>query len=412
MGVSYSLLATDDKHFSFVTALENMDYPSDHIDRYRVKVDRRTGQVGPADLISLSADTVKEAIQEATSGRHHATQVSRFTDGALSISYKIAVEDPSIEYVLQLRHHGDVASMNNFMQMISSSISSITLPVPAVYPIESYQHPIHGMGIQITEYVHGVMANQVYPKMDEQQKLSLVPQLARAIASIWEIPIPGRRLIGELKAQRNGDSTISLSIGPDRYNSLGGPFTSVSDYLRSYIRLRLIQLEKQQEVDEFKSIYLARIKAFVDGGMQNIPPVVEQIPVVAIHQDIGLHNIILSQDLTRINAIIDWEFCASAPFASLENIIEGFFRRQALNGFGEQYNNAAELRKAFWGAIPKWEAHYESEATRVFLEWYRFGSFLKVEWRSPELADLAKDSFWAENIRVVEAILSKYEKAW
>jgi hypothetical protein len=36
-------------------------------------------------------------------------------------------------------------------------------------------------------------------------------------------------------------------------------------------------------------------------------------------------------------AIIDWEFVASAPYASLHRVIEMLFRKSASNGFGAEY---------------------------------------------------------------------------
>jgi len=44
----------------------------------------------------------------------------------------------------------------------------------------------------------------------------------------------------------------------------------------------------------------------------------------------------------------------------------------------------------------------------VFLDWFRFGLFMKPEWRPSDLAAEERDDFWRENIRVVEDILAKY----
>ncbi|KAK7420722.1 hypothetical protein QQZ08_010257 [Neonectria magnoliae] len=57
------------------------------------------------------------------------------------------------------------------------------------------------------------------------------------------------------------------------------------------------------------------------------------------------------------------------------------FRKPALNGFGPEYDRADELREAFWGTIPDWKQWNQSEATQAFLEWFRFGLFMKPEWR-------------------------------
>lgn len=100
--------------------------------------------------------------------------------------------------------------------------------------------------------------------------------------------------------------------------------------------------------------------------MHYIPVVVEEIPVVAVHADMGPHNVILSPTTTTdIKAIIDWEFVASAPYASLHRVIEMLFRKSSPNGFGTEYAYADELRDAFWGAIPEWRTRNASEATRV-----------------------------------------------
>jgi hypothetical protein len=125
----------------------------------------------------------------------------------------------------------------------------------------------------------------------------------------------------------------------------------------------------------------------------------------------GLHNVIVSEQTpTEIQAVIDWEFVSSALYASLHRIIEMLFRRPAPNGFGAEYDGAGELRDAFWGAIPDWERWNRSEATRVFLEWFRFGLFMKPEWRPDGLAPEEKDCYWQENIRVMEGMLAKYSK--
>jgi len=94
--------------------------------------------------------------------------------------------------------------------------------------------------------------------------------------------------------------------------------------------------------------YLPLLTGFVDAGIHNIPAVVEEVPIVVLHQDMGLHNIILSSDdPTTVKAIIDWEFCASAPYPSIYSVIERFFRMKAMNGFGTEYPHAEELVEPF-----------------------------------------------------------------
>ena len=373
-GVSYSLLEATDSIFSWTVALEEEGGTGKPIDRYRVDIDRLSCKIQTPMPISLSKAELENAILTATG--HRLKAFSRFTDGALSISYQVSIEeDPDIQYIVQLRHHGKVTSMNLLMKLISTTIDPSILPVPPVYPIpgEEQRQMKTGMGRQIARLIPGPMANSIYPHMSHEHKLIFVRKMALAFQASWHIPLPKERLIGELCAVQNGDSTV-LTVDPDRHNNLGGPFTSVRDYLRAYICSSLDAFKRQQGIDEYKTRFLRRVTDFVEDGMHNIPTIVENVPIVAMHSDLGPHNVILSPTtLIDIVAIIDWEFVASAPYASLHRLIEMLFRKPASNGFGAEYEHSDELRDAFWGAIPNWKKWNESEATRVFLDGFGLG---------------------------------------
>ncbi|KAI4184420.1 MAG: hypothetical protein LQ346_006120 [Caloplaca aetnensis] len=262
------------------------------------------------------------------------------------------------------------------------------------------------MGRQITRFISGDMADSVYPGLSHEERLVLVEKIALAIQACWRIQLPEPRLIGELI----GDEASGLRIGPDRHHGLGGPFPSVREYLRAHIRSSFVALEKQQCIDEYKERFQDRIKGFIDQHLDEIPLVVEDIPIVAMHTDMGLHNIILSSKTpTEIRAIIDWEFVASAPYASLHSTIERLFRKSAENLFGPEFDRAGELRDAFWDSIPDWKRWNESAATKVFLQWFRFGLFMKPEPQlDKDMSEGEKQAFWGENIRVVEHMLNEF----
>ena len=135
------------------------------------------------------------------------------------------------------------------------------------------------MGVQITQFVPGVMSGEVYPSMPYEEKLVFLRKLARAFDALWRLHPPGPRLIGELKATME-DGRVSLRVGPDRHYSLGGPFTVVADFLRAHIRGALSGFEKAQGIDEYKERYLVPVRDFVKIGMLNIPEVAETIRVV------------------------------------------------------------------------------------------------------------------------------------
>lgn len=416
-GVGYALIETTPTTFSWSAALEDIDGPAVPVDRYLVKIDRRSGAISPPELIQLSETELAEVIVSAT-GQHLASS-TRFTDGALSISYKVTVrENADDAYVIQLRNHGNVASMDALMMLVSKTVDPRILPVPCVYPIpgERSRQEATGMGRQITRLVQGTVASAVYPSLSHDEKLVFVRRMACAFQACWSIPLPEPRLIGELIATADldvgGGDAIHLHVGPDRHYRLGGPFSSVREHLQAYIKASLVALEKQQDIEEYRDQYLERIRDFINNRMDTnvIPFIVEHTPVVAIHSDMGPHNIIVSDHSpVNIQAIIDWEFVASAPFASQYRIIEMLFRQPAANGFGPEYEGAAELREAFWNAIPRWKkSWFDSESTQVFLEWFKFGLFLKPEWRPKDLPEEQAREYWRENIRVVEGILQKY----
>ena len=89
------------------------------------------------------------------------------------------------------------------MHMHMQHVSHI-LPVPPVYPIlkEWEKQKETGMGLQITQFIPGIMSNDVYHRMTHAQKLVLIEQLAIAFDTLWSLSLPMEHLIGELKARQ------------------------------------------------------------------------------------------------------------------------------------------------------------------------------------------------------------------
>ena len=355
---------------------------------------------------------MQEAVLAAT-GETVASS-NRFTDGGFSISYKVTTtQKQNTAYIIQQRFHGKVASMDAFMTFVRENSTPNTIPMPAIYPIpgEAEHQSRTGFGRQITQFVPGIMAERVCPDMSHADKLKLVGEMAVAWQGCWDLSLPSPRQIGELIATEdaNDKNRIAITVGPDRHYSLGGPFESVREWLRGRLRHAVGSLQRASGIDEFKEKYKASIESFVENRLDQIPETVEQCPIVALHIDMGLHNVILSaDDHTQINAIIDWELCASAPFLAVHTCLEMLFRKGASNGFGAEYPHADQLREAFWGTIPKWKAYWESQGARDFMEWFRFALFMRPEYCSSKKPIEEKWEFWAENKRVVESMLKKY----
>ncbi|KAJ3497841.1 hypothetical protein NLG97_g1584 [Lecanicillium saksenae] len=407
--VDYAVMRTTARAFIFSAALEPVDDAPAFLDRYEIKIDRQTGEPSVPQKIEITDEDMQKAILAAT-GQEVASS-RRYADGVFSTSYKVTVKHhPDVAYIVQLRFHGNVASMDAFMKLVHASSSPGTVPMPAIYSIPeevAHQHAT-GFGRQITEFVPGIMAERVYPDMSHTLRLGIVRKMALAWQSCWDLTLPPPPQIGELIAtDQNG--TIGLTVGPDQHFSLGGPFTSVREWLKARLRQAMSSLGRASGIDEYKEKYMAPIQSFIDNRLDQMPQTIDECPIVALHIDMGLHNVIVSDDARReLKAIIDWELCASAPFLAPHTCLEMLFRRGAPNGFGAEYPQADELRSAFWDAIPKWKTHWESQVAKDFMEWFRFALFIRAEYCPKEKSQVEKWEYWAESIRVVEGMLKKY----
>nr|POE76182.1 hypothetical protein CFP56_59662 [Quercus suber] len=192
--------------------------------------------------------------------------------------------------------------------------------------------------------------------MPHSKKVELVRRMALAWQACWDLPLPSPRQIGELIATEDSKGDVMVTIGADRHFSLGGPFDLVREWLQARLKHAVASLERATGIDDFKDEYLVSIKMFVETRLDQIPETVDKCPIVALHVDMCPHNVLVSaDDPAQINAVIDWEFCASAPFLAAYDCLDKLFRQGALNGFGTEYQQADELRTAFWDAVPKCE---------------------------------------------------------
>ncbi|KAI9746733.1 MAG: hypothetical protein M1818_000448 [Claussenomyces sp. TS43310] len=164
-GVGCSLLEATQIGFTYIAALEDEESTNNPTHRYRVYIDRLSRRIQTPLLITLSEAELRECSLTELSVFH---TKSRFK------------EDTDIQYVIQLRHHGNVTSMNLLMNLLLNLISAIlnpsVLPLPAVYlnPSEEQQQKETGFGIQITRLISGPMASSVYPQILHKDKLIFV----------------------------------------------------------------------------------------------------------------------------------------------------------------------------------------------------------------------------------------------
>ncbi|KAL4785404.1 hypothetical protein BJX76DRAFT_356123 [Aspergillus varians] len=123
-------------------------------------------EISSVESIIISDAELAEAILAATG--HHLASSTRCTGGALSVSSKVSVkESPDTVYVVQLRHHGSVSSMDAFMALGTKPVDAHILPMPAVCPVPDAKErqEATGMGRQITQFIPVIGVPSIYPQL-------------------------------------------------------------------------------------------------------------------------------------------------------------------------------------------------------------------------------------------------------
>ncbi|KAF1826617.1 uncharacterized protein K489DRAFT_367808 [Dissoconium aciculare CBS 342.82] len=154
--------STEGMGFTYSAALSHTPDREGPVDRFRIEVDRETKEASAPEKIGISAEEMQAAVLPAI-GETLATSC-RFIDGGLSISCKVTTtEKPDLTYVVQIRHHGNVASMDALMKYVQQHSEPGILPMPAVFSIpgEAAHQAATGFGGQMTQFSPGVIAERV-----------------------------------------------------------------------------------------------------------------------------------------------------------------------------------------------------------------------------------------------------------
>jgi hypothetical protein len=90
--------------------------------------------------------------------------------------------------------------------------------------------------------------------------------------------------------------------------------------------------------------------------MVNIPPVVERIPIVPLHLDMGLHNIVVSENrLYRTSHPYRLGILCQRPLCLSRRNHRKSLPQAGAQQIGVKYQHANELHDVFWGLIPYWQ---------------------------------------------------------
>jgi hypothetical protein len=395
------IIEQDEKTITFLAALYDLE--SEDIDeKHLICITKKEGALVSNKHVTITREELDEIFRDLNIGS--SDQITRLSKGTYGATYRVSVRGLEEQFIVQLRYHGNVDSMNALMRYIYDNVAS-TLPVAKVYPTDLRIFDI--FKVQITQFIPGVSGNVLFYNLPLPARIGAIKQIARAFATLWDLQI-GRpqRAIGEVLVF---DDPISLSIGPERRYGLGGPFSSICQYLEAWLHRCIRELEEREGVEEFQEDVLPAIRQMVNAGL-NIPPKVEEVPIVISHDDMALNNMIFSSNEPHtLEGIIDWELVNCMPFAGVvPTYIEPLFWGDS-KGNQKEHDGYQDLHDAFWDEIPKWKTHMNSEATQVFLDWYQLGKDILV---FPPLDDdisvEQKRELWKDNTRAVWDFLGRY----
>ncbi|KAJ5319315.1 hypothetical protein MYU51_013449 [Penicillium brevicompactum] len=397
--ITFDIVREDPVSIIFIAALISFTEVNAGLDRYLISL-AKDGALLSTSPVSLNTGEMAKLLLESGCGK--LVEYERFKDGSFGTTYKAKArgknKDEPNEYIVQLRYHANIDNMYHLIKYVREK-SPGGLPVPQMFPTPTSSSSV--LGVQISQYVPGHMGSAMIDGLSLEGKRSVVKQMAQAFAALWELPTPGTgNLIGEAIVSPEG----TVSVGPERRYGLGGPFSSVTSYLQAWIKHRLDKLQGQQAIDEYKDKYLDRIIRFAETTLNHIPFEVENVQLALVHTDLGLHNMIFSESPTPIlKGAIDWEFVDYAPLLIVvPTLVEPTFELFA--------SESGDLRQAFWDEIPLWKRGFASKGSRIFLDFYSFGLYLKADALPDRNADLAaKEQYWKKNIEFVEGFLGQWE---
>ncbi|UJR07905.1 hypothetical protein I4U23_012188 [Adineta vaga] len=185
-----------------------------------------------------------------------------------------------------------------------------TLPIPKIIAYSSDKNNEFGLEWIIMTRTEGKPlrtsqhVGDIWTKLSIEQKKMLINELVDYVKQLHS-RIPSASLIGNY---RSNDK-----IGFD--NSRKGPWKNYREYFNDQLKDKIEILTNDNVFAPVRDDVLQSIKEFRTLNL----PTFDELPNVFTHNDLGLQNLTVSDDL-KIRGILDWEWSGSYP------IVEEYFR--------------------------------------------------------------------------------------
>ncbi|KAI1177568.1 kinase-like domain-containing protein [Nemania sp. FL0916] len=261
-------------------------------------------------------------------------RVSSYASGAFNKLYRVECIDQTLIMRVSLpvcphyKTRGEVATLSWLRQ-------NTTAPVPKVVASDASNNNEIGFEWILMELMPGYRAYHKWRTMSMEQKVTLTKRIAEIQVELFRYgrPDDAFRGIGTPYINAQGRDDISTSIAPGLLTSLEffignrlkyevsrGPFTCSYAWLES--QLNLIVLEQTEIYDEAADDDDKEDAEEILGLARQLLSLLPQVfpsadeantePTVLWHDDLNLHNIIVSEQ-GEITAIVDWECVSALP---------------------------------------------------------------------------------------------------
>jgi hypothetical protein len=159
-GIVANLVTENDHTAIYAVALVAPSAPEDAaMNRHLIRLHKTTGKVLSTKPVSIEPDEMKRILFDNKLGTLKAYE--RLNIGSYETTYSVTVEEvDKPKFIVQLRFHGNVSSMNALQEYIHARAPN-GLPVPRTFSVNSSDRD-DGLQLQITEFIPGPMADVIF----------------------------------------------------------------------------------------------------------------------------------------------------------------------------------------------------------------------------------------------------------
>ncbi|KAJ4251519.1 hypothetical protein NW762_011506 [Fusarium torreyae] len=244
------------------------------------------------------------------------------------------------------RVENEVAAISIASEALEASYPHM---VPSVYAWNSTGNKSQ-QGWILEEWMSGSQLDEVFEKMDLDQKRNILSQMAGILKALQEAKLPDSYIgIGGLSFDETGRIVSAVS-------SIGGlgPWSSYQESFKTQLHHALEKADSSQYIRGWRANGVRdRLDRFIEQGVQpRFEALASKDERVLVHSDLTTNNILFDPGSGRITGLLDYDFsCVSHPSHELLQSL-GDVQGQFRNPTGDDTEEST-LMKAMLHGFPE-----------------------------------------------------------